>query len=72
MSSPPPFFASEDQESSTSSVGGDATADMTLEEEVEQLTKEEVRKMKRASNLRNANGVEYAPYVNNNLSCQCS
>ena len=37
---------------------------MTLEEEVEQLTAVEVRKMKRASNLRNANGVEYAPWMN--------
>jgi len=38
--------------------------DMTLEEEIEELTQTEVRKMKRASNLRNANGVEYAPWMN--------
>lgn len=60
MSSPPPFFASNEKDSSPS-VDVD---DMTLEEEVEELTKEEVRKMKRASNLRNANGVEYAPWMN--------
>jgi hypothetical protein len=59
MNSPPPFFASEDQKK------GEAKLDsMSLEEEVEELTKEEVRKMKRASNLRNANGVEYAPWMN--------
>merc|ERR1712194_448937 len=28
------------------------------------MTREEIRKMKRASNLRNANGVEYAPWMN--------
>lgn len=37
---------------------------LTLEEETEELFKKEVRKMKRASNLRNANGVEYAPWMN--------
>jgi len=42
----------------------DAKDDMTLEEEIEELTRKEVRKMKRASNLRNANGVEYAPWMN--------
>jgi hypothetical protein len=37
---------------------------MSLEEEVESLTENEVKKMKRASNLRNANGVDYAPWMN--------
>jgi len=37
---------------------------MTEEEEVEALTQEEMRKNKRASNLRNANGVDYAPWMN--------
>jgi hypothetical protein len=38
----------------------------SLEDEVDDLTKEEVSKMKRASNLRNANGVDYAPWMNIN------
>jgi len=53
-----PFFASEDNKPSSS------VDEMTLEEEIEELTREEVGKMKRASNLRNANGVEYAPWMN--------
>mmetsp|Transcript_28580 Transcript_28580/g.42095 ORF Transcript_28580/g.42095 Transcript_28580/m.42095 type:complete len:266 (-) Transcript_28580:123-920(-) len=44
-----PFFAS--------------TEEMSLEEEVEQLVQEEVQKTKRASNLRNENGVDYAPWM---------
>lgn len=63
-----PFFASEEskEESAAPLVEPtDEEADqLTLEEEVEQLTAVEVRKMKRASNLRNANGVEYAPWMN--------
>lgn len=55
-----PFFASEEKDQPAPP----AAKDMTLDEEVEELTKEEVRKMKRASNLRNANGVEYAPWMN--------
>jgi len=62
-----PFFASE--ESAQESEPAPATQvkdvdEMTLEEEVEALASEELRKMKRASNLRNANGVEYAPWMN--------
>eukprot|EP00525_Craspedostauros_australis_P003497 CAMPEP_0198109454 /NCGR_PEP_ID=MMETSP1442-20131203/1490_1 /TAXON_ID= /ORGANISM="Craspedostauros australis, Strain CCMP3328" /LENGTH=244 /DNA_ID=CAMNT_0043765123 /DNA_START=95 /DNA_END=829 /DNA_ORIENTATION=+ len=38
--------------------------DMSAEEEIEMLTEAEVKKMKRASNLRNQNGVEYAPWMN--------
>lgn len=41
-----------------------AVENMSLEEEIEELTKVEVGKMKRASNLRNAAGVEYAPWMN--------
>merc|ERR1712115_746719 len=37
---------------------------MSEEEEIDVTTAEEIRKMKRASNLRNANGVEYAPWMN--------
>lgn len=66
-----PFFASEPEEEAAAAPAAalkeptDEEADkMTLEEEVEQLTAVEVRKMKRASNLRNANGVEYAPWMN--------
>jgi len=68
-----PFFASEKEspkeEPETPAVTmkeptPDEADSMTLEEEIEELTKVEVRKMKRASNLRNANGVEYAPWMN--------
>jgi len=41
-----------------------ATEEETLEEEVERLVKEEGQKTKKISNLRNANGVEYAPWMN--------
>ena len=37
---------------------------MTEEEEIEALTLEEMGKNKRASNLRNSNGVDYAPWMN--------
>lgn len=37
--------------------------ELSLEEEVELLTQEEITKVKRASNLRNANGVDYAPWM---------
>lgn len=69
-----PFFASEDASKEEPAAAEPAAAleeptpeeadQMTLEEEIEQLTAVEVRKMKRASNLRNANGVEYAPWMN--------
>ena len=36
----------------------------SLEEEVEELTREEVAKTVKVSNLRNANGVDYAPWMN--------
>ncbi|KAL3903216.1 MAG: hypothetical protein SGILL_010529 [Bacillariaceae sp.] len=57
-----PFFASEEK-AEEPAVAGDVD-NMSLDEEVEELTREEVRKMKRASNLRNSNGVEYAPWMN--------
>jgi hypothetical protein len=56
-----PFFASEDKQESAATT---STQEMTLDEEVEELTRVEVTKLKRASNLRNANGVEYAPWMN--------
>ncbi|OEU11727.1 hypothetical protein FRACYDRAFT_270663 [Fragilariopsis cylindrus CCMP1102] len=78
LSMSPPFFA-EEQESAPSTAAPeapDATAtpaskmnkeeldQMTFEEEAEALATEEISKMKRASNLRNSNGVEYAPWMN--------
>jgi len=64
-----PFFASEESAEETAAAPlAEPTPEeadkMTLEEEVEQLAAVELRKMKRASNLRNANGVEYAPWMN--------
>lgn len=72
-----PFFAQEQEEesSSSSSAAASPVADkraenpeeldqMSMEEEIEVTAEEEIRKMKRASNLRNANGVEYAPWMN--------
>lgn len=64
-----PFFASESEEKTPAVEEPKAAEEsnpdnMTLEEEIEELTATEVRKMKRASNLRNANGVEYAPWMN--------
>ena len=53
---PAPFFASGAEEPKETA--------QTLEEEVDELTQVEVKKMKRASNLRNANGVDYAPWMN--------
>lgn len=61
-----PFFASEEsaKESEAAPAPVKSVDEMTLEEEIEALASEELRKMKRASNLRNANGVEYAPWMN--------
>ena len=49
--------------------GGKAPAagkedEMTLEEEVEQMTQAEINKLKSASKLSNAKGMEYAPWMN--------
>ncbi|VEU35316.1 unnamed protein product [Pseudo-nitzschia multistriata] len=62
-----PFFASEEPSADAPAAEADGETDfdtMSLEEEVETLANEEITKMKRASNLRNANGVEYAPWMN--------
>jgi hypothetical protein len=63
-----PFFASSKGPSSSSTpaaaeLSTPAAPEKTLEEEVEEMTKGEVEKMKRQSNLRNANGVDYAPWM---------
>jgi hypothetical protein len=57
-----PFFAS-DQESKPAAPEAPVAADKSLDDEVDELTKEEIAKMKRTSNLRNANGVDYAPWM---------
>lgn len=56
-----PFFATGDSSSETAP---SSKKEQTLEEEVEEMTQAEVNKMRRASNLRNANGVDYAPWMN--------
>jgi hypothetical protein len=56
-----PFFASQTAGDSQPAA---PKKDQSLEEEVEELTKAEIAKMQRASNLRNANGVDYAPWMN--------
>ena len=52
---PVPFFASAPK---------GETEEMSLEEEVEELTKEEMKKGEFVSNLRNSKGVDYAPWMN--------
>jgi hypothetical protein len=37
--------------------------EVSLEEEVEEMVQEEIRKTKKMSNLRNEKGVEYAPWM---------
>mmetsp|Transcript_6032 Transcript_6032/g.16893 ORF Transcript_6032/g.16893 Transcript_6032/m.16893 type:complete len:270 (-) Transcript_6032:23-832(-) len=54
-----PFFATGDASSETSS-----KKELTLEEEIEELTQAEMNKMRRASKLKTANGVDYAPWMN--------
>jgi len=54
-----PFFASE--EGSTAELKN--PNEMTEEEEVEMLVQAEVKKSERMSNLRNAKGVDYAPWM---------
>lgn len=51
-----PFFAS--------TPAAETKEEGTIEEEVDDLVQEEVAKTKRISNLRNANGVDYAPWMN--------
>jgi len=52
-----PFFASEEKTE-------EQLDEMTAEEEVELLVEQEIKKTKRMSNLRNAKGVDYAPWMN--------
>lgn len=63
-----PFFAQEEKKKDTSAAvvveetDGDLDA-MTVEDEIELLVQKELSKTKRMSNLRNANGVEFAPWM---------
>jgi hypothetical protein len=57
-----PFFASE--ETTTSAEVTDEQLDeLSAEEEVELLVKEEIKKTKKASKFRTTNGVEFAPWM---------
>eukprot|EP00593_Proboscia_inermis_P011953 CAMPEP_0171299146 /NCGR_PEP_ID=MMETSP0816-20121228/7936_1 /TAXON_ID=420281 /ORGANISM="Proboscia inermis, Strain CCAP1064/1" /LENGTH=287 /DNA_ID=CAMNT_0011774697 /DNA_START=49 /DNA_END=912 /DNA_ORIENTATION=+ len=67
-----PFFADEnvDTEEEAKAVAPSPSVvetieekEMTLEEEVDMLVEEEMKKSSKMSNLRNANGVDYAPWM---------
>ncbi|KAL7499250.1 hypothetical protein ACHAWT_010170 [Skeletonema menzelii] len=66
-----PFFASETEEKKEEPTPAEPAAEideaaldaMTMEEEVELLVQKELSKTKRMSNLRNENGVEFAPWM---------
>lgn len=55
-----PFFAAEEEATEEPEAG---VKDVSLEDEVEELVQAEIAKTKKISNLRNANGVEYAPWM---------
>lgn len=59
-----PFFASKPTEPSAPAPAAAEAEEQSVEEEVAQLTKDEVAKTVKVSNLRNANGVDYAPWMN--------
>jgi len=60
-----PFFASQEEEEKAEPVAEVADPNiMSEEEEVEMLVRSEMKKNERVSNLRNANGVDYAPWMN--------
>jgi hypothetical protein len=52
-----PFFAQAPK------AAAPAVEEQTLEEEIDELTNEEMTKTAKVSNLRNANGVDYAPWM---------
>ena len=64
-----PFFASEEKTEDaapaapTAEVTESEVEGMSMEEEVELLVQKELNKTKRISNLRNENGVEFAPWM---------
>lgn len=55
-----PFFAAEEEATEEPEAG---VKEASLEDEVEELVQAEIAKTKKISNLRNANGVEYAPWM---------
>lgn len=63
------FFAQEEEEKEEPAVAEPEplteplTASLSEEEEVELLVQKEIKKTKKISNLRNANGVDYAPWM---------
>lgn len=57
-----PFFA--EQEAAQAEPTDAELNEMTLEEEVELMTKQEMAQTKKISKLRTANGVDYAPWMN--------
>jgi len=57
-----PFFAS--LEETPIETSDEELDKLTEDEEVELLVEQEMKKTKRMSNLRNANGVDYAPWMN--------
>lgn len=60
-----PFFASEDITTPEPAVIAEEKLDkLTADEEVDLLVEEEMKKTQRMSNLRNSNGVDYAPWMN--------
>jgi len=59
-----PFFAQEQTKKESAAPKSDADLNsMTMEEEIEMLVQQELGKTKRMSNLRNENGVEFAPWM---------
>mmetsp|Transcript_14843 Transcript_14843/g.32908 ORF Transcript_14843/g.32908 Transcript_14843/m.32908 type:complete len:286 (-) Transcript_14843:380-1237(-) len=55
----PMFFA----DVSTEEISDESLDEMTMEEEIEELVKKEMAQTKKISNLRNSNGVDYAPWM---------
>lgn len=65
-----PFFAEDGNVAPQSAEAAEdapvasASASQKFEDDIEELTKEEVRKLKKASKMKTASGVEYAPWMN--------
>eukprot|EP00567_Pseudictyota_dubia_P003785 CAMPEP_0197446868 /NCGR_PEP_ID=MMETSP1175-20131217/11692_1 /TAXON_ID=1003142 /ORGANISM="Triceratium dubium, Strain CCMP147" /LENGTH=282 /DNA_ID=CAMNT_0042978033 /DNA_START=150 /DNA_END=998 /DNA_ORIENTATION=+ len=58
-----PFFAAQEKETASSQPTEEDLDALSIDEEVEMLTKAEMAKTKKISNLRNAQGVDYAPWM---------
>lgn len=58
-----PFFAEGEADEAPAEAPAAAVEEKSLEEEIEELTNDEVRKLKKASKLKTASGVEYAPWM---------